>query len=131
MTEDEESKFLKEYIKEMSSFYKQVSQPYSIINETEGIMTETNKYAFAMECVCDNPAHMLICEIFPEGPNDKEWDALVYFTGNFRAPWFIRIIYAFLFIFKPNPYMVGNVVHLNEKNTETLINIGKSLEEIK
>jgi len=89
-----------------------------------------NKYSFAMECACEDPSHMLIVEVHPEGPNDKKFNVFVYLSGNFRAPWYLRIVQALFFIIKPNPYMFGNVVQLNEKNTQKIINLGKSLEEI-
>ena len=94
-------------------------------------MESENKYAFAFECACEDPNHILICEVFPEGPNDKAFSAFVYLSGNFRVPWFIRVIFAFLYVFRPNPYRLGNYIRLNERNTEKIINLGKALEEIK
>ena len=94
-------------------------------------MTYTNKYSFTLECACNNPSHMMIVEVYPQGPNEKEFKAFCYMSGDYRAPFYKRIWMAIYYIFKPNPYMFGNIICLNEKNTNSIINIGKALEEIK
>ena len=84
-----------------------------------------------LQCACEDPSHLMVLEIYPQGPNDKEFKAFCYMSGDFQAPFFKRIWMSIYYLFKPNPYMFGNVITLSEKNIDTIINIGKSLEEIK
>jgi len=74
---------------------------------------------------------MMIIECYPKGPNEKEFYAFCYISGDYRLPLYKRIIHAFLFIIRPNPYMFGNVITLDQHNTNTIIEIGRALEEIK
>lgn len=94
-------------------------------------MKSTNKYAFMLQCTCEDPLHSLIVEVYPQGPNEKQFKAFVYLAGNMYASWYIRLKLAFLYLIRPNPYRFGNVVVLSEKNTDVIISLGKALEEIK
>jgi hypothetical protein len=73
----------------------------------------------------------MIIEVYHKSPNDKQFRALCYTSGNYFVPFYIRIKYALLYLFKPDRYQFDNIIFLDERHTETIIDIGKALEEIK
>ena len=81
---------------------------------------------FYIECDCRSSEHILVLESYDYEPNPARpgeiecFEVEAYFAGNWRAPWYKRIWYAFEFVFYRKKFTWGETVGISERNINQL-----------
>ncbi len=76
---------------------------------------------FYVECSCASSDHLLVFDSYDAG-DEPEWPVMVevFFTGNYKAPWYKRIWYAVQFIFDRKKFCWGDSVCIDKRNVDQL-----------
>lgn len=70
-------------------------------------LSDINMERHIIQCDCQNPQHLLIADYDKENHMIK-----LYFTDNWRASFFQRVINAFRYVFYRKNYCINNVVSI-------------------
>lgn len=89
--------------------------------------SDTTPNRFVIECDCHSLEHLLVFESWDHVP-DKDnpeksriYSLDAYFTSNYKAPWYKRVIIAFNYIFKLRKHQcISDSVIMNSSNIKQL-----------
>lgn len=96
--------------------------------------SDFEKDRFIIECECHSPDHLLIvdCEDVDDNKDNKERITLlisVYFSANWKAPWYKRIWYALEFIFYRKKFCWGDDIVIGMNNLHQLKEVVEFLDK--
>lgn len=83
---------------------------------------------FYITCTCHDPSHLLCFDIYDD---EKNIDISVYFTGNWKAPWYKRIWYALNFIFQKKPFCWNDDIDIHTQNIHELEEVIDRIKQLK
>lgn len=72
-----------------------------------------NNDRYYITCTCGHPSHLLCFDIYHL---DNETGIEVYFTSNWKQPWWKRVWYALKFIFQKHPTCLSDSIIINDIN---------------
>lgn len=70
---------------------------------------------YFVECTCGSPEHLLCFDF------DDNNEVDIFFTSNYKAPWYKRIWYSLQFIFNRKKFYWGDVVIIDIEQLEEII----------
>ncbi len=75
---------------------------------------------FYIECECRSNDHILVIESHGFEDLEEPYNIDVYFSGNYKAPWYKRVWYSLEYIFNREKFCWGDSVGISEDNIHQL-----------